>query len=137
MANLSTYAADKLLDHLLGRTAFTMPTVYVALFTTNPTEPAGTGGVEVSATGTAYARLALGTGAGCVMGASASGSSTSGSALNWSQATADWGTITGVGLYDAATGGNLLDSGPLAANKVVSNGDTYSMPAGDLTAALA
>ena len=32
MAVLSTYLADKLLDHANGKTAYTMPTVYVGLF---------------------------------------------------------------------------------------------------------
>lgn len=31
MAELSTYLADKLLDHAIGKTSFTMPTVYLAL----------------------------------------------------------------------------------------------------------
>lgn len=131
MANITTFAADKVLDHLLGRTAYTMPTVFVGLFTTNPTEPAGTGGVE--ATGGSYARVALSTGVGSLMGAAASGSSTSTSAITFAQATANWGTITGLGFFDAVTGGNLLASGPLAANEVVNSGDTFSFPTGNVT----
>ena len=134
MANLTTATADKLLDHLLGRTSYTMPTVYVGLYTTNPTEPAGTGGVEVS--GGSYARVALGTGGASLMGAATSGSSDNTSAVNWATATADWGVVTGVGLFDASTAGNLLASGALTANKTVSNGDTFSLPISDLTVAL-
>ena len=127
MANISTYAADKLLDHLLGKTSFTMPTVYVGLYTTNPTMPAGTGGTEVS--GGAYARQALSPNTA----AAASGSASSNASISFPQATGSWGTVTGIGLFDAATVGNLLAAGPLTANEVVNSGDTFSFPSGNIT----
>lgn len=129
--NMSTYLADKLLDHSLGHTSYTMPTVYVLLYTTDPTMPAATGGVEV-ATGS-YARVAL----SGLIGAAASGSAANTGAIAFPAATADWGTIVAVGLADASTGGNILKAGPLAASKVVSNGDSFSIPIGDLVDALA
>jgi len=127
MANISTFAADKLLDHLLGKTSYTMPTVYVGLYTTNPTMPAGTGGVEVS--GGSYARVQLSPNTA----AAASGSSSSNAAVTFAQATANWGTVTGIGLFDAPTAGNLLAAGPLTANEVVNSGDTFSFPSGNIT----
>jgi len=130
MANISTYAADKLLDALLRDIAYTSTHTYVALYTTNPTMPAGTGGVEV--TGGSYARVELDT----ALAAAAAGSITTNAVLTWAQATADWGTITGIGIFDAATVGNLLAAGPLAVSKSVLNGDTFSMPTGDVTATL-
>lgn len=130
MANITTYLENKLLDHSLGSTAYTMPTCYLALFTTNPTLPAGTGGVEVS--GGSYARLATGTN----FAAAASGSKTTNANLIFVTATADWGTITGVGVYDALTTGNLLFSGALAVSKAVLNGDTFQFNTGSLTATL-
>src|SRR5215469_10223213 len=130
MATISTYLADKLLDHSTGKTSYTMPTVYVGLYTTNPTMPAGTGGTEV--TGGSYARVALNPGTN--MGAAASGSTTnSGGAITFAQATANWGTVTGVGTFDASTAGNLLSAGPLTANEVVNNGDTFSFASSQLT----
>lgn len=130
MANISTYAADKLLDALLRDVAYTSTTTYVALFTTDPTMPAGTGGVEVS--GGSYARVQLNT----LLAAAASGSTDNTSAVNFVQATAAWGTITGVGIYDAVTLGNLLAAGPLTASKTVGSGDTFSLPVSDLSVAL-
>ena len=130
MANLTTFAADKVLDHLLGRTAYTMPTVWVGLFTTDPTEPAGTGGVEVS--GGAYVRVQLSPNTA----AAASGSAVSNADVTWPQATVAWGTILGLGLFDAASAGNLLASGPLSVSKTVGVGDTFSIPSGDLAVAL-
>ena len=130
MANISTYLADKLLDHAHGKTAYTMPTVWVGLYTTNPTMPAGTGGTEVS--GGSYARVAL----SGLIGAAASGAAASSGDINFATASASWGTVTGVGLFDASTAGNLLEAGALAASKTVGSGDTFSIPTGDLTDAL-
>jgi hypothetical protein len=130
MSNISTYLADKLLDHYLDGTAYTAPTAYVGLYTTAPTMPAGTGGVEVS--GGSYARVAL-TG---LMGAASAGSKANSSAINFATASASWGTVTAVGIFDAVTAGNLLEAGPLTASKTVGSGDTFQLPIGDLTSAL-
>ena len=55
--NLTNYAENKLLDHLLGTAAYTMPAqVYLALFTAVGDQEAGT--VTEVATG-AYARQAI------------------------------------------------------------------------------
>lgn len=57
MPGLSDYAAQSALNWLTGRTAMpALPSVFAALFTAAPTSDAGTGGTEVSASGTAYAR---------------------------------------------------------------------------------
>lgn len=42
----SDYLENKLLDHQLGKTSYTMPTVYVGLFTAAPSDSGG--GTEVS-----------------------------------------------------------------------------------------
>jgi hypothetical protein len=128
MAALSNYAENKLLDHLLGTVAFTMPTqVHLALYTSDPTD--ADSGTEVS--GGSYARQAVDFDA-------ASGGATDLTAdVTFPQASANWGTITHVGLRDAATGGNLLMHGALAASKVIDSGDTFRIAAADLDVALA
>lgn len=127
MANITTYLSDKLLDHATGDVAFTKPTTYLALYTTTPTMPAGTGGTEV--TGGSYARVAL---AGLWAAASSQSKATNANVV-FPTATADWGTLTGVGILDALTVGNLLWAGNMTENKVVLNGDTFSIPASELT----
>lgn len=125
---LSATIEQNILKHFLGQTAYTfVGTIYLALFTTTPTMPAGTGGVEVS--GGAYARQPI------TFTASGSGPAVaSNSALvQFPTATANWGTITGAGLYTAATGGTLIDAGNLAVSKVIGTGDTFAMPAGNYT----
>ena len=97
-------------------------TVYVALFTSDPTD-AGTG-TEVS--GGSYARQSIAF-------SSASGGTTSNSAkITFPTATADWGTVTHWGLYDASPSGNLLWHGSLSASKAVASGDTVEIAIGDL-----
>jgi hypothetical protein len=131
MANLSTYLANALLAHSVGKTAYTEPTTYLALFTTTPTMPAGTGGTEVS--GGAYARVAVGT----LFGAASGEAITNSSAVNFTTATVSWGTVVGLGIYDASTVGNLLWAGPLTTSKVIGSGDTFSVPISDLTISFA
>ena len=131
MANLSTYAADKLLDALLRNVPYTSTDTYVALFTALPVEPSGSGGLEV--VGGSYVRLRLDT----LLNAAASGSIDTNADLTWPEATANWGTVVGVGIYDALTNGNLLASGALTESQAVGIGATFQLPAGQLSSALA
>jgi hypothetical protein len=101
MAGFSTYLQEKVLDHIRGKTAYTMPTAYVALFTVNPTD--GGGGTEANYTG--YSRV---TTAGADWTAASGTNGTNASAITFGLCTAGTNTITGFGLYDASSGGNLL-----------------------------
>lgn len=124
----STYLANKLLEHQVGKTPFTMPTVYVALSSTTPSAN-GTGVTEPS--GGSYARVAT---AGTDWGTAASGAITNSNAFSFPQATADWvggSNLTYAVLYDAASGGNMLAYGALTTPKSVTSGDTVSIAAGD------
>ncbi len=104
-------------------------TTYIGLFTATPTD--STAGTEV--TGGSYARVAvtssLANGAGTQAAASTvassgtSGTTSNNGAITFPAPTASWGTITGFGIFDASTGGNLLIYGALTTNKTVNNGD--------------
>lgn len=118
----STYLKNKLLDHELGTTTWTKPTVFLSLHTAQP-DPTGTPSNEV--TGGSYARQAIAFSA-------ASGGSTSNSG-NVSFSSMPACTITHWGLYDASTAGNLLMYGTLAASKVVNSGDTETVTSGTAT----
>lgn len=108
---------------------YTGSTVYAALFTTAPTTAYTSGsptGVEVSTSGTAYARQSA------TFGAPASGVTSNSTPINYSAATASWGTVVAVGIFDAASGGNLLYFGNLGTPKTVGIGDTVSFAAAAL-----
>jgi hypothetical protein len=130
MAGKTAYLERKLLDHSLGKTSYTMPAVWVGLFTAAPSDAGG--GTEVS--GGSYARKSTAaadwSAAATVSGVS---SSSNANAVTFVTATASWGTATHFGLFDAATAGNLLRWAPLTTAKAVASGDTPSFAAGSLT----
>lgn len=123
-SSASNYLTQKQLDLLLKNTAWTPPaSVWVAFFTTAPSL-AGTGGVEVSTSGTAYTRQEIVAGGGSWNGPSGANQEYSNIAdITFSVPTANWGTITAAGLYDASSGGNLLYVATLTTPKSVNNGD--------------
>lgn len=107
--------------------------VYVSLHTADPTD-AGTG-TEV--TGGAYARVAVARAAGswAVPADNAGAQQTSNSGvITFPNPTASWGTVTHFGIFDAATGGNLLYSGVLGTARAIAPEDNApSFSAGSLT----
>lgn len=120
--SFSNYLETELLDHVFANNAYTSPTtVYVGLFTSSPTD-AGSG-TEVS--GGSYVRKV---GTFTVSGNTA----TTSSAIEWPTATASWGTITHIGIYDASSAGNLLAWAALTASKTIASGDVFRIPAGDI-----
>jgi len=94
--------------------------IYVALFTTNPNLD-GTGGVEVTTSGSNYSRQAVAVGLAQwnVNGLEYSNAND----ITYGVPSSTWGVIVGAGLYDAATGGNLLYVTNLTTSKSVNNGD--------------
>lgn len=127
--SLSNYAENKVLDHIMGKAAFTMPTTaYLAAFTAAPTDAGG--GTEVS--GGSYARQAITS----AMGAASNGAQTNSSQISFPTASASWGTVVAFGIFDAITAGNLLWWGDLSASKAVGNGDTLVFNASQLTLTL-
>ena len=120
--SFSNYLETELLDHVFANNAYTSPsTVYVGLFTSNPDEDGS--GTEVS--GGSYARQS---GSFTVSGNTA----TTSAAIEFPTATASWGTITHIGIYDASTAGNLLAYAGLTASKAIASGDVFRIPAGDI-----
>jgi len=122
------YLSDQILNEVLRATNYAPPaTVYVALFTT-PTDKNG-GGTEVSGGG--YARQAVTFGA---PGPGVNGRKVANSAeVTFPVATADWGTITHVAIFDAANGGNMLYQGAMEQSKTINTNDQLKFAVGDLS----
>ena len=119
MSQLSDYLENALLNAVLRNTPYTSPAnVYVGLFTTDPTD-AGTG-TEV--TGGAYVRQKV------TFGAPVDGQVSNSNEVLFPFFTASWGTITHVGLYDAAAEGNLLWHGPLEFQKAIDISSQFKIP---------
>lgn len=140
MANLTNYANSKIVDHVHGKTAFTMPTnLYLALGTGTPT-PASTSlpGEPTIGTG-GYARVQT---TAASWNAAASGVAANAATLSFPASTGAWSTgatnLAYVGYYDAATGGNLILFAPLGTPQAVNAaGITIQFNAGDLSDTLA
>ena len=122
--SLSNTFETHTLNYLFTTTSVTRPTAwYVALFTSNPAEDAS--GTEVSTSGTAYARQSA---TFTVSGNTASNSA----AIEFPTATASYGTVTHIGVFDASTGGNLIAYAALTTSKAIDTGDVLRLPANDL-----
>lgn len=128
MAEMSNFLEDALINATLRNTSYTSPaTVYVGLYTTDPTD-ANTG-TEVS--GGSYARTAV------TFAAPSNGVTTNSAAVEFPQATGSWGTVGWIGILDASTAGNLLYHTPLDASKTIAGGDIFKIATGSLSVTLA
>jgi len=122
--SLSNTFETHTLQYLFTTTSVTRPTAwYIALFTSNPAEDAS--GTEVSTSGTAYARQSA---TFTVSGNEATNSA----AIEFPTATASYGTVSHVGVFDASTGGNLIAYAALTTSKAIDTGDVLRLPANDL-----
>ena len=127
MSEISNYLENALINATLRNTAYTSPTtVYVALYTTDPTD-ADTG-TEVSGNG--YARQSV------TFSAPSDGATSNSAAVEFPQATGSWGTVAYIGLLDASSGGNLLFHTALDASKTIATGDVFRIAIGSLTVTL-
>ncbi len=100
----------------------TRPTAWhIALYTGAPDDTGG--GTEVSGGG--YGRQAV---TFTISGNTASNNA----AIEWDTATAGYGTVTHVGVFDASTGGNLIAYAALTTSKTIDTGDVFRLPSGDL-----
>jgi len=125
---MSNYLENALVNATLRNTSYTsVATVYVGLYTTDPTD-ANTG---TECTGGAYVRKSA------TFGAPSNGASVTSADITFDQATNSWGTITHIGILDASTSGNLLYHTPLTTSKAIDTGDIFKIASGSLSVTLA
>jgi hypothetical protein len=127
----ANFYENAILNHTFNAAA--MPTipaaVYVSLHTAAVADDGS--GAEVSTSGTAYARLAV-TRNTTNFPTTSTGTISNGTLLQWAVATANWGTVTSVGIWDASTSGNLLYWGDLTASQAINTNNRFEIPIGDL-----
>jgi len=128
MAEMSNYLENALINATLRNTSYTSPTtVYVSLWTSNPTD-AGSG-TEVS--GGSYARTSV------TFAAPSNGVTTNNADVTFPTATASWGTVGWIGINDALSSGNLLYHTALDTAKAIDSGDIFKIATGNLSVTLA
>lgn len=127
--NISTYLSHALLNHVFRNTSFSTPgaNIYLSL---HSAAPGLTGANEIS--GNDYARKQAED-----WDAPNNGETSNTDALTFETPSADWGTITHVGLWSALTGGNPLSFVELVESVNVTSGNAPSIGAGDITLAVA
>jgi len=125
---MSNYLENALINVTLRATSYTAPTtVYVALYTTDPTDA----DVGTEVTGGSYARTAV------TFAAPSNGVTTNSADVTFPTCTLAWGTVTHIGIRDALTSGNLLYHTPLDASKTIDLGDIFKITTGNLSVTLA
>jgi hypothetical protein len=113
--SISNYAENKILDHVTGEAAWTMPTtVYVKLHTGDPGEAA------TSNAATETTRKAAS------WSAASSGSIATDATIEWTNVSTTE-TYSHWSLWDASTSGNALWTGALSASAAVTAGDTFQI----------
>ena len=120
--SFTNFLETEILDHVFAGAAYSAPSQhYLGLFTAAPGEAGG--GTELS--GSAYVRKAV--------NFATSGATTSNNAaVEFPTATGSWGTVTHVGVFDAASSGNLMAYATLSSSKAIATGDVFRVPSGDL-----
>jgi hypothetical protein len=130
MAAMTDFLENKVVDHLFRGVSYQPVALHIGLFTTNPTD--STAGTEVS--GGSYARVSVApttanwaatnaAGSTAATSSGTTGTTSNNATITFPAPSANWGAITGFGIFDAASSGNLLFYGALNANKNVNNGD--------------
>jgi len=133
VGSLALFAENKVLEHAVGKTSWTMPSEpYLALFTTAPTSEDGTGGVECDAGN--YARITC---PGTNWGAAAAGAIANSVAIEFAEASgANWGNVKGFALFNAITEGDMILWGEVTTPKDINIGDTAKFAIGELDVTL-
>ena len=121
--SFTNFLETEILDHVFAGAAYTAPsTKYLALFTAVADGEAGS---VTEVTGGGYARQTV--------AFTTSGNTTSNNAaVEFPTATANYGTVTHVAVFDASTSGNMMAYAALSSNKTIETGDVFRVPSGDL-----
>lgn len=129
--SLSDWAELKVLEHMVGKTSWTMPTCYVALCTAAPGEANSGPGLSEVANSNGYARVST---AGGDWNSASAGAIDNANAITFPQASGDWGTVTHFVLVTSGAYGEgyVIAWGDLTTPKAITSGDTPSFAAGDL-----
>ena len=126
MSSFSDYLEDAVLNYVFRNTGTpTSASVYLALFTTTPSDTGG--GVEVSGSG--YARQAP------AFDAPSGGAITNTAAESFTASGGSFGTVVAIGIFDALTGGNMIAWGGIT-SATIGDGDTLTFPIGDIDISL-
>lgn len=130
----SNYFVHKMLDLMFRNQAYSQPATYVGLTTTTCSDASA--GTEVS--GSNYGRTLINkAGGGSPAWWSPSGGATdNANTVTLPTPSGSWGTVVGMGLWDASTSGNYLAYDNSLTDQAVGASDTVAFAAGALDASI-
>lgn len=134
---LTDYAEQKLLEALLKNTSFAGgATLYLALYLDGAPPTESGGGTEV--TGGSYVRQPVAAVDGWSAGGQVGGAFqvTNAPDVVYPVATADWGTVGYVAVFDTITGGHMLVFAQLDGPRIIESGAQFKLLAGNLSVGL-
>ena len=132
MSAMSNYLEEKLIDHIFRGTSYTAPTtVKVGLVKKFVAADLEAGTLTEEMSGNTYAAQSVGPGSSDWDAIAGGNGATANTArIEFPQATADWGHISGVYISDESN--NVLLYGQLTTTRFVRDGDQFVFAAGDL-----
>ena len=123
MASITNYLENKLCEHVLLGQGYVPPaSIYIGLHSGNPGET----GTDNELVGNGYKR------AKATFGGAISGIVINDSEVLFDAATGTWPTLTYISVHDSQMGGNALFYGALSPSVVVSTGNNFRIPPGNL-----
>jgi len=131
----NNYAENKILDHVIGKTPFTMPTIAIGLCSADPGEEGSGADCNELPDADGYSRIAL---AGSDWNVAAAGEIDNANPITFPVASGNWGLVTHYALFDALTygTGNILISDFLDASKNIVIDEIVKFSAGELVLTL-
>lgn len=126
MCSFANYLENKILNHVFGKSSYSLPNVYIGLLSTAPNDD-GSSIAEPDCP--SYARVTTNA---SVWQTAIQGLIENVNKITFAMACENWGTMTHFALFDAASGGNILAFGSLSPSKTVNSGDIPRFAPGDL-----
>ena len=127
MGSMTDYTENKMLELIVGKTAFTLPAACVGLSTTTITDAGGN--ITEPNSNAGYARNVTSGGA---WSAGSGGTITNVVTVPFAVANSAWGAITDFTLCDSLALGNVTMYGALTASKTIAVGDNCAFAPGAL-----
>jgi len=127
---ITYYSGNRVLDYNFGGTSYTVPSTLFFGLSTTTIQIDGSGATEPS--GGSYARVSLANNK-TNWGNASNASLTNAAAVQFTESTASWGTITYVGIWDASSSGNVWWVDALSPARSVSSATTVLFAIGAIT----
>ena len=125
----TTYASNKILNYEFGGTTYSLPATWYFGLSTTSTGSSGSSATEPTDT---YARVGI-TNNHSNFSVSVTGSLVNSGSIVFPQSSGSWGTITDVGIWDLASGGNCWHYQSLGSSRIVSGSSIVQFLPGSLT----